>query len=227
MTTPTEVTPPAPATPPTPTQQPPATPKAPPAAEASKPAEPPKPAAPKAPMLAVDEPAAKPKSEAPESYKFVAPEGVNYDPVTVSAYEVIARDLGLSQDSAQKMLDRVAPTIANKLTEAVNARLDALHQEVSTHPELGGANLKQTLADAKLTLDKLGNTRLRELLRDPGSGVGSNIGVIEFLAGIARQFLRDDRLLVEASPSGAPTAVVDDDLAARYPKQAARMKAQK
>ncbi len=231
MTTPTTVTPsPAPATPPVQSQQPATPPQATPAPSTPPPA--PAPAAavePKKPLLATEEPAAPapPKQEAaPESYQFVAPAGTNYDPVTTSAYEVIARDLGLSQESAQKMLDRIAPAIAGKLEAAADTRLDKLSDEIVAHPELGGANLKTTLLLAKSAVDQLGNPRLRALLGDRRTGVGSDLGMVEFLASIAKRFLRGDQLLTEER-NGTPSASVADaeDYAERYPKMAARQKA--
>lgn len=225
MTTPTDVKPtPAPATPPA---QPPqsATPPAAPAPSTPPPAAPATPPAAAAkPLLAVDDPPAQPpQSQAPESYKFTAPQGQNYDDVTLSAYEVIARDLGLSQDNAQKMLDRIAPAIAAKLDAAATARLEAQSQEVVTH---FGAGLESALKDAKLALQQLGNDHLRALMRDPRAGVGSSVGMVEFLAGIARRFLRSDQLHTEdrrGTPPAAPA--VDDELAERYPKMTARIRA--
>jgi hypothetical protein len=222
MTTPTDVKPTsAPATPPA---QPPqsATPPAAPAPSTPPPAA--APAAPPKPLLAVDDtPAQPPQSQAPESYKFTAPQGQNYDPVTLSAYEVIARDLGLSQDNAQKMLDRIAPAVQAKLDAAAVARLETQSQEVVTH---FGAGLDAALKDAKLTLQQLGNDQLRALMRDPRAGVGSSVGMVEFLAGIARRFLRSDQLHTEdrrGTPPAAPA--VDDELAERYPKMTARIRA--
>lgn len=222
MTTPTEVKPVTPpATPPEASKQTPAAPppaaKEPPKTEANKPEV--------KPLLAADDPPpTQPKSEAPEVYKFVAPEGA--DPASLELYEVVARDMGLSQETAQKMLDRIAPAIAEKANAVAAARLERLAAEVKAHPQLGGANLDATLVDAKRALDQLGNPRLRELLRDPRVGAGSDVGLIEFLATIARRFLRTDELLREERRGTPPaTGADDEDYAARYPKMTARMKA--
>ena len=219
MTTPTDVKPVPPATPPVDSKQPPAAPATP--APAAK--ETPAPAAP-APLLAANDPPPTPKNEAPEAYKFVAPEGT--DPVSLDLYGVVARDMGLSQDTAQKMLDRVAPAIAERIQAATAARLEKLAEEVKAHPTLGGANLDATLRDAKRAVDQLGNPRLRELLRNSQAGAGSDVGLIEFLATVARRFLRADELHTEERRgTPAATGAVDEDYAERYPKMAARQKA--
>lgn len=226
MTTPTEVKPSTPpATPPAAT--PPATPPAAkdqPPAPASKPASTPAPA----PVLAAAavEPPPAPKSEAPEKYEFTLPENVNIDPGVVALYETVARDVGLSQEAAQKTLERVLPQIAQSIDAAAVKRLETLSQEVAAHPKLGGANLDQTLANAKLALERLGNPRLRALIRDPRLGVGSDVGLVEFLDEIARRFLRGDDLLREERRGSPPATVADDeDYSARYPKMTARLKA--
>ncbi len=226
MTNPTDVKPndPAQATPPVPPKQPDPAAATPPADAKDAPKKDAKPET-SAPLLATDDPAE--GSAAPENYEFKAPEGETYDPTTLALYEVIARDLGLPQDKAQTTLDRVVPAIKDKLAAANADRLQQMADEVRAHPTLGGANLKATLADAKLVLDRLGNPRLRELLRDPVLGVGSDVGLVEFLASIRRRFMRgDDQLLREdrRNTQQSSDALSDaDEIAARYPKMAARM----
>src|SRR5690606_12960663 len=50
-------------------------------------------------------------SEQPESYEFKAPEGRTFDAEVLKAYSEVARELKLPQESAQKVLDKVAPVL--------------------------------------------------------------------------------------------------------------------
>lgn len=53
-----------------------------------------------------------PKTEAvgaPEKYEFKPPEGKNFDNEIITTYSQVARELNLSQASAQKMLDTLGP----------------------------------------------------------------------------------------------------------------------
>ncbi len=50
---------------------------------------------------------------APEKYEFKAPDGREYDAEVLNNFSEVAKDLNLSQDAAQKLLDKMAPIVIN------------------------------------------------------------------------------------------------------------------
>jgi hypothetical protein len=116
---------------------------------------------------------------APEKYEFKAPEGKIYDTETMSNFSEIAKELNLSQDAAQKLLDKMAPTIAERQVQQVEAIRNEWAQAAQTDKEFGGDKLNENLVVAKKALDSFGTPELRALLNE--SGLGNNPEVIRFM----------------------------------------------
>lgn len=111
---------------------------------------------------------------APDKYEFTAPEGKGFDPEVIEAYSTVAKELGLPQDSAQKILDAIAPKVAERFearqTEALAKFKTDLVEQVKSDKELGGEKLNENLAVAKKAVDAFGTPELRKLLDDSGLG---------------------------------------------------------
>ena len=126
---------------------------------------------------------------APEKYEFKAAEGRTFDPEVLEAYSTVARELNLSQEAAQRVLDAMAPKVA----ERQQAQIEAVRKEwVSTSKgdkEFGGA---------KKALDTFGTAELRTLLN--ASGLGDHPEVIRFMYR-AGKAISEDRFV-----GGAPAA---------------------
>lgn len=127
---------------------------------------------------------AKPEG-APESYDFKSPEGVEYDPQVLGSFSEAARVANLTQDAAQKLLDTMAP----KLAERTQAQVAAIHQQwIDTSradKEFGGDKLTENLGVAKRALDRFSNPEDREFLETTGLGNHPAIIRILFRAGRA------------------------------------------
>lgn len=106
----------------------------------------------------------------PEKYEFKAPEGSELSPEVVSKFEGVARELGLSQDAAQKVIDVVAPEIAAAQAKAVEGVKTQWTDASKTDKEFGGDKLDANLAVAKKALDTFGTPELKQLLVDSGLG---------------------------------------------------------
>lgn len=145
------------------------------------------------------------------SYQFQAPDGVELDPAVTGAFSEVAKELGLPQESAQKVLDKMAPILAARQSEQIqSARADWL-QASKADKEFGGERLAENLGVAKRALDAFATPELRELLDASGLGdhpeiirafyrAGKAISEDGFVAGQAgKTSPRDARRLYSAS----------------------------
>jgi hypothetical protein len=107
---------------------------------------------------------------APEAYEFKAPEGREFDPEVVSQFTEVAKELNLTQDAAQKMLDKMAPAIAARQENAIAAARAQWVADTKADSEIGGAELAQKVALANTAFEKFGTPELRTLLDDTGLG---------------------------------------------------------
>lgn len=108
------------------------------------------------------------KDVVPEKYEFKAPEGAELDPKVMTEFEGVAKELGLSQEKAQKVIDKVAPQIA----AAQKAQLETIKSQwvesSRTDKEFGGEKLNENIAVAEKALNAFGTPALRTLLKDTG-----------------------------------------------------------
>lgn len=111
---------------------------------------------------------------APESYEFKAPEGITLDAEVIGEFSTVAKELGLSQEAAQAIVEKLAPKLAERTAaqqaEAFKVYRTGLVEQVKTDKEFGGEKLSENLAVAKKALDAFGTPELRTLLNDSGLG---------------------------------------------------------
>lgn len=112
---------------------------------------------------------AKPEG-APDKYEFNAPEGAQFDPHTIEQFSEVAKELNLSQGDAQKVLDKIAPALAEKQSRMIEAARAEWAESARTDKEFGGNKLTENLAVAKKALDQFGTPELRALLNESGLG---------------------------------------------------------
>jgi len=148
------------------------------------------------------------KTSAPEKYEFAAPEGREFDVETIAAYSEVARELGLSQEAAQKLLDRMGPTMATRQQTQIQAVREGWAKSSNEDKEFGGSKLPENLSVAKKALDAFGSPELRTLLNE--SGLGNHPEVIRFFfrAGNA---ISEDRFVGGSAgkPKGQPKSFAD------------------
>ena len=144
---------------------------------------------------------------APEKYEFKSPGDKNFDNEVMTSFSDIAKELNLTQDSAQKILDKVG----SKMQERHAAGLAALSQEwaqaSTADKEFGGDGLQQNLAIAKKALDTLGTPELRSLLHQ--SPLGNHPELIRFFYR-AGKAISEDQQVVTGGTSGSNKPAVRD-----------------
>lgn len=168
----------------------------------------PAPAADPAPAPADPAPAADPAAPAaaapaadpqPEKYDFTAPEGAQLDTALLGVYGEAAKELGVSQEVAQKLMDKMAPAMAARNIEAVEAQRQAWKQETLADPELGGEAFGENLAVAEKGLAFVETPKLRALLKE--SGLSNHPEVVRAFHKIGRAVSEDGKL-VQGAPAG-------------------------
>lgn len=116
---------------------------------------------------------------APEAYDFKAAEGQEYDGEFIKVYSEIAKELNLSQENAQELLDKVSPVVQQRQLEKINEIREGWAASSKTDKEFGGDKFKENLALAKQALNELGTPELKTFLDN--SGLGNHPELIRLL----------------------------------------------
>ena len=144
-----------------------------------------------------------PKTEAvgaPEKYEFKPPEGKNFDNEIITTYSQVARELNLSQASAQKMLDTLGPKIAERQMAQIDSIRQGWVDSSRIDKEFGGESLDKNMSVAKKALDTFGTPELRTVLNQ--SGLGNHPEVIRFFFRAGKS-ISEDGYVGPSSGSGS------------------------
>lgn len=133
---------------------------------------------------------------APETYEFKAPEGRAFDPEVIAEYSKVAKELNLSQEAAQRVLDTVGPKLAERQAAQIEAIRNGWAESSKADKEFGGEKLSENLSVAKKALDQFGTAELRALLNE--SGIGNHPEVIRFMYR-AGKAISEDKVITGAA----------------------------
>ena len=155
---------------------------------------------------------------APSAYEIKAPEGLRFEGDVQTALTSVARELDLSNEAAQKVVDSMAPALAKQGMAAAEAMLGNWLTETKADPVIGGAKLDETVRLAQKGLE-LGGPGLRKVLGPlaaGGTGLGNQRDVLAFLAEVGRRVSPDPKVVTGAAPANAPPKSAEERLAAFY-----------
>ena len=144
---------------------------------------------------------------APEKYEFKAPEGKEFDAEIIGNFSEIAKELNLTQDAAQKLVESMGPKIAERQLAQVEAIRNEWAQQSQVDKEFGGDRLNENMAVAKKALDSFGTPELRTLLVQ--SGLGNNPEVIRFMYRAGKAISEDTFVGSSPGAGGKPTGPQD------------------
>ena len=128
------------------------------------------------------------KPAAPEKYEFTPPEGQELDANALAVFEPIAKELGLSQEQAQKLVD-IYPQIQQQQAEAWSKQVSDWGEQVKADKEIGGDKFNASVGAAQRALDQFGNPELREYLN--ASGLGNHPALVRFCAKVGKAMAED------------------------------------
>lgn len=158
---------------------------------AATPAEKPQEAAPKAEESKQNE--AQEKPAAPEKYELKIPDGSLLDAKAVEGIASFAKDQGLSQAQAEKLLMREHEAMS-RFVESQNEQIRVQHESwknsVKQDPEIGGDSFNKSVEAAKRVVTRFGSEAFIKQLTD--TGLGNHPELVRFCARIGRAMLNDD-----------------------------------
>jgi hypothetical protein len=150
----------------------------------------------------------KPAQAAPEAYEPFDVEGQQFTEAQLEGFAATAKELGLSQENAQKMLAAMVPTARQYLVDDLKAKSQEWASLSEKDPEIGGANFKANVGVANQALKQFATPEFTALLR--GSGLGAHPEVVRVFYRIGKAMQQDHGVTGSASaPAGARR---------RYPK---------
>ncbi|WP_260750047.1 peptidase [Escherichia coli] len=126
-----------------------------------------------------DKPADKPDEKeqnpdgAPEKYEFQVAEGVELDTEALKDFEPVARELNLTNEQAQKLVDaypKILAGVQHRQAEAWQKTTEQWAADVKADKEIGGDKLISNLSAAQRALDQFGTPELKEYLNTTGLG---------------------------------------------------------
>lgn len=152
------------------------------------------------------------KPVVPEKYEFKAPEGVEQlDAQALAVFEPIAKELGLSQEQAQKLVD-IYPQIQQQQAEAWSNQVADWGEQAKADKEIGGDKLTASVGQAQKALDQFGTPALREYLHN--SGLGNHPELVRIFAKVGKAMAEDDFVM-----GGQGQSSGNDLINAFYPKK--------
>lgn len=141
------------------------------------------------------------------------PEGSHLTKAEVDEIVSFAKEQGLSQEAAQKLLEREHGAVDKFKTENMKQfeqKREEWWKEVESDKELGGDNFKQTAENARRALEKFAPESLRNFLAE--SPYGNHPDLIRLFNNIGKA-MRDDSLVLsgtQSAPAKSPVEILYD-----------------
>lgn len=137
---------------------------------------------------------------APEQYEaFKAPEGVALDEKVMGEFANAARELNLPQDAAQKMVDKMAPLMAQRQAEQLSAMRTEWETKSKTDAEFGGDKLEASMVQANKAMNAFATDEFRTLLNE--TGLGNHPEWVRFMVRAGKAISEDKIVKGGAEPS--------------------------
>ncbi|EMR3496153.1 TPA: peptidase [Klebsiella pneumoniae] len=158
-----------------------------------------------------DKPADKPDDKeqkqegAPEKYEFKPAEGQELDTAALEQFEPIARELNLTNEQAQKLVDaypKILAGVQQRQADAWQAQTEEWAATVKADKEIGGDKLTANLGVAQRALDTFGTPELKEYLN--GTGLGNHPELVKAFVKVGKAMSEDG--VVTGKESGQRSA---------------------
>jgi hypothetical protein len=131
-------------------------------------------------------------AKAPEKYEaFALPDGVTADQGMVEAFTPVARELGLSQEQAQKLVTLYATQTAAKMTAAEQAQARAVQEQRAgwVREFKASPTWQEDAMYARRAVEHLGDDATKSLLM--GTWLGDHPVILRFLSKVGRTVAED------------------------------------
>ncbi|HHV7345781.1 TPA: peptidase [Enterobacter ludwigii] len=151
---------------------------------------------------------------APEKYEFTAGEGVELDTEALKDFEPVARDLNLTNEQAQKLVDaypKILAGVQQRQAEAWQKTTEQWAADVKADKEIGGDKLTANLSAAQRALEQFGDPELKEYL--DSTGLGNHPALVKAFIKVGKA-MSEDKVVTGGHESGG-----SDLISAFYPKK--------
>lgn len=152
---------------------------------------------------------------APEKYEFKPAEGQELDTSALEHFEPIAREMNLTNEQAQKMVDlygtKIMPMVQQQQVEAWQKTTEQWAADVKADKEIGGDKLTANLSAAQRALEQFGDPELKEYL--DSTGLGNHPALVKAFIKVGKA-MSEDKVVTGGHESGG-----SDLISAFYPKK--------
>lgn len=139
----------------------------------------------------------------PDTYAdFVMPEGMELDETALAEATPMFKELGLTQEQSQKVIDLYAKQVqagSEKQVDNFNQLMNDWREKSKNDGEIGGDKFDENVKVAQSAISKYGTPELKQLLEE--HGVGNHPEVIRFMVRVGRTLNED----VPGSSGSTPT----------------------
>jgi hypothetical protein len=148
-------------------------------------------------------------SDAKAYEAFTVPEGVAIDAEVLGEFEATAKEAGLSQEAAQKLVN-LGAKLATKGYQSLEQQMQTLNTQwveaARSDPEIGGKDIDAKLATAKKAWAEFGTPELKDALEK--TGMGNNPELIRWAYRVGKA-LSEDRFVSgrQGDGAGAPKSL--------------------
>jgi Sec-independent protein translocase protein TatA len=149
----------------------------------------------------------KDKSEtgAPEDYvDFKLPEGMTTNAEALTEFKTVAKELNLSQEQAQKLVDLQAKTVQSIGDATQRAWKSTVDTWTKDTIQTLGANYQQELRFVAKAIDRFGSPELRQVLNE--TGIGNHKEIVSLLMKVGKTVSEDSFANGKAGASASKSA---------------------
>ncbi len=151
-----------------------------------------------------------PEKDVPVKYELAMPKDSLLEPSVIDEIVSYAKDQGLSNEAAQKILDRESGAVAKHM-EAKEKEFEEIRKDwegkVKADKELGGENLERSAEISQRVVDRFGSKEFKTLLED--TGWGNNPEVIRIFKRIGETMTDDQFVKATTKTTGADRSDAD------------------
>jgi hypothetical protein len=146
-------------------------------------------------------------SAAPEKYEFKVPDGYTLNEEALKVVDPVLRELNLTNESAQKLIDKYAEIqgLNEKAAEkAFNDQVEKWADDVKADKEIGGQAFDESRASALKAVGKFGSPELKSLLNQ--TGLGNHPEFVRFCARVGKSLREDDPINASGKATSGKSA---------------------
>lgn len=153
--------------------------------------------------------------QADEEYAaFTMPEGVELDEELLGKATPIFKELGLTQENAQKVVDLAAEmrqADSQAMIDAHQEQVQSWETEAKNDKEFGGDKFDENVGIARTGIEKVGSPALKEFLDE--TGFGNHPELFKMMVRVGKMVSEDD------PGGGDPAAEAKDRASTLYPNE--------